>query len=291
MKIKNSVVFFAPAPRTGSSLLSYILNQNNRIHSEGYSPLCDMLWSFNQSLDQDVIRNICVSSNRDMDTLKKDFFSSIMNDYYKNHEGKIILDKNSSWSLFANLELIKKYIDPDPRIIITRRNTYEMAASYVKVFLDNGFDQSFAEEHLLFNDGFGEGLLLRPLVGTAFAQLSKSKSFLFIDYEDIINNTEKTIDEVYSFLQINPFRHNLNKIEKSYQDNQNFVLNGLSEVRKDISKRKIEVSLSDKSIERIKDIDYILSLSKKNEISKKEKITILNFYNKSLSNFNGVDNF
>lgn len=275
---KNSIAFFAPIHRTGSSLLSSILNQNNNIHSEGHSPLCGMLWDIQSSLSNEFIANPVLASHRDPEDLKKSFLNSLIDDYYQGYADKLIIDKSSYWGLAGNFEMIERYIDPDPRIIITRRDLSDVVKSYVNVYLDNGFSQEYAENYLLFGDGFHGGMLMRSIASTLWAQLSKKSNFFFVDYNSLVDNPKETMNDLYDFLEIDRFNHDFNVKERKYQDDQNFVLRGLSEVRPGLSKRKIKVVLSDNAINKIKEIEEVLTLSKKENINESEFKKIESFY-------------
>jgi len=283
MKIKNKIAFFAPIHRTGSSLLSSILNQNDKIHSEGHSPLCAMLWDIQSSLDDELTVNSVLASHRDPEDLKKSFLNSLIDDYYQGNSDKLIIDKSSYWGLAGNFEMIERYIDPDPKIIITRRDLSDVVRSYVNVYMENGFSQEYAENYLLFGDGFHGGMLMRSIASTLWAQLSKKSNFFFVDYDLLVDNTKETIDALYDFLEIDRFSHNFNIKEKKYQDDQNFVLKGLSEVRPGISKRKISVVLSDNATNKIKEIDSVLTLSNTDNLGELDFKKVVSFYHDCLN--------
>lgn len=279
----NKMVFFAPVHRTGSSLLSSILNQNEEIHSEGHSPLCGILWDLHMSLESDFTKNSFLAAKRDYDKIKKSFFNSIINDYYYNQQSKIIVDKSSYWGLMGSFDMIERYIDPNPKIIITRRDLSDVVKSYVKIYTDNEFSQEYAENLLLFGNSNHGGMLMRSIAGTVWAQLSKKNNFFFIDYENLINNTKETMDNLYSFLDIKKFNHNFKDIKATHHEDQRFVLKGLSEVRDGISKRNIDIVLSDNAINKINEIQNIIDLSKKENISDSELEKVVSFYNESLN--------
>lgn len=283
MTQKNKMIFFAPVHRTGSSLLSSILNQNKMIYSEGHSPLCGILWDLHSSLENDFTKNSFLAAQRDFEKIKKSFFDSMINDYYHDQQGKIIIDKSSYWGLMGSFDMIERYIDPDPKIIITRRDLLDVLKSYVKVYIDNGFSQEYAENLLLFGNGDHGGMLMRSIASTVWAQLSKKNNFFFIDYENLVNDTKETIDSLYSFLDIKKFNHDFKNIKATYHEDQKFVLKGLSEVRSGISKRNIDVVLSENAIKKIKEVQNILDLSKKENINDMELEKVISFYNTSLS--------
>ena len=55
--MNNNYIFLSGMLRTGSNLLSSILNQNENIYSEGISALCNILWDFNLSVSEENVIN------------------------------------------------------------------------------------------------------------------------------------------------------------------------------------------------------------------------------------------
>ena len=98
--------------------------------------------------------------------------------------------------------------------------------------------------------------------------------FFFIDYDDLISSTEKIINDLYDFCNIPIFKHSYSNIKIKYSENPDYILKNIIEVRPEISKRKIDVSLSENALKKINDINFLLD---KINIDPKKKDTIKEF--------------
>lgn len=279
MELNNQLVFFSAPPRTGSNLFSSILNQNPKIHSEGFSPLCEILWDLKETIGRQSVKNLCLASHKDPNNLTTDLFNSVINEYYSAHANKTVIDKSGNWSILGNFEMVRQFIDPNPKVIVMRRNVADIVKSYVSLFMENGYTQDFAEQTVLLS---GDSGISRYIAGTMWAQMSKLDNFFFVDYDALVEDTEFVLLQTYDFLGLDYFSHDFNNIENPYIEDQSFVLKGLSVVRSSIGRRKLDVSLSELSMIRIQEMEEMLSLSCKKDPSQDETAKMINFYNASL---------
>jgi len=272
--VSNEYIFLSGMLRTGSNLLSSILNQNDLIHSEGISPMCSILWDFHLSISNQRTKNELLAVDKNNDEKIKKIVRSIFDSYYEK-ENKIIFDKNPSWTITSNIELLKKYIDKKPKIIVLTRDVEDAAKSYINILLQNDYSQADAEQ-LVFNfDDYGSNPLMRPLAGVMNSKINNDLAdFFFIDYDDLISSTEKIINDLYIFCDIANFKHSYSNIKIKYSENPEHILKNIIEVRPEISKRKIDVSLSQKALNKINDINFLLD---KINIDPKNKDTIKEF--------------
>lgn len=272
--LNNEIIFYAGMPRSGSHLLSGILNQNPLIHSEGSSALCRILWDTNRCIKGDVAQDELKYFDRNTLEFQKQISHSIINVYYKDIKSEVILDKNRSWTTKENIDLIKSTIIKDPKFIVMTRNTKEVVMSFVNVYMLNGFSQYEAEKNILNFDEVGRNPFMRPAAATAWAKFIKNdEEFLFIDYDDLVNDTNKTIDSLYKFINKPSFTHDLNNITMKYKENAGLM--GLVNVRKTILKNKNELVLSETAKEKIQYIDHIFDLCNNPQ---ENIIEIENFY-------------
>jgi hypothetical protein len=272
--MENNYIFLSGMLRTGSNLLSSILNQNDLIHSEGISPMCSILWDFHLSISNQRTKNELLAVDKNNDEKIKKIVRSIFDSYYEK-ENKIIFDKNPSWTITSNIELLKKYIDKKPKIIVLTRDVEDAAKSYIDILLQNDYSQADAEQ-LVFNfDDYGSNPLMRPLAGVMNSKINNDLAdFFFIDYDDLISSTEKIINDLYDFCNIPIFKHSYSNIKIKYSENPDYILKNIIEVRPEISKRKIDVSLSENALKKINDINSLLD---KINIDPKNKDTIKEF--------------
>lgn len=276
--MNNKVFFYGGLPRSGSHFLSSILNQNPDIYSEGSSSLCRILWDISKIYDSQEIITELGYFNRNNEVIKSKTLDFVIDEYYKEAKNKkYIIDKNRSWTMPDNVNMIKKYICPDPKFIIIERDIEEIVKSFLSIYLSNGIDQSFAENEVLNLYSFGTNPLMRPIAATIYANINEHEQCFFIQYDDLVNNTKSVVDDLYDFLRIGRFNHDYKKIGYYYLENNMLTLNGIAQAGKNIHREQHDVTLSDRAIQKINEINKFIKISKKKEITKQEKNELIVF--------------
>lgn len=239
-------------PRSGSTLLSSILSQNPNIHAEGNSAVCQMMWDLDQSCDINCKEQL-KATNRQQTQL--DIISAIPHIYYKDVTKPIIIDKCRSWTLPANLILIQKYITENIKIIVLERPIIEIVKSFVNLRKENNWEGDLEKELL---DERSEPIV-RSFHGVKWAKENNhNNTFLFIQYDDLINNTKETINKIYSFIDEPIFEHDLNNIiNKHPEDDKVYNMIGQHDIRPTINKRKINIKLSQETIDKCQKLEQL----------------------------------
>jgi sulfotransferase len=234
----ENIVFLSGLPRTGSTLLTSILSQNTKINTKGNSALCQLMWDTQVSLwNTEQIKNNPDVSDRLMKSIPKVF--------YEDSSGYII-DKCRSWTLPANLELIDKYITKSPKIIVMMRPIVEIVKSFVFVREMNGWENP--EQGLLDE---GSEPIMRSLDGINHAKSIDSGQFAYYWYEDLVNNPEFVINNIYEFCGWDKFNHQYDNIKNPTPERDDLLnLIGLHDIRPKLGHRKIDIKLSDELYEK-----------------------------------------
>lgn len=242
-------------PRSGSTLLSCILNQNPKIHASGNSAICQLMWDTCLSCKTNCREQLCANN---MENFDKELISSIPCIYYKNIKKPIIIDKCRSWTLKDNNELLAKYIDPNFKIIVLFRPIIDIIKSFGKLYKKNNI---YTEEKLLKLLETNSEPIMRSLNGFVYAKLNNSNNnFIFFEYNDLVNEPKKTIDKIYDFCGWEYFEHNFNNIVNYFPENDNvYGLVGMHQVRNSISLESNEnIELPEKIVEICNNIDLQL---------------------------------
>jgi len=246
-------------PRSGSTLLSAILNQNPLIHAEGNSAVCQLMWDIKQSLLQNCIEQ--VKANHKENEIHN-LISQVPHIYYKNmdKDERIIVDKCRSWTLPDNIELLKTYIDKDIRIIVLERPILEIANSFVKIYQKN--NQPVDMDKLLEP---GTEPIMRSLQGVLLAKEYNKLNpniFLFITYKELTENPEETIHKIYDFCGWDRFQHDFQNIIPKYkEDDSAYILKGLHDIDPCVKRNTSIIQLPELIIEKCIFLDNILKNS------------------------------
>jgi sulfotransferase len=237
--------FLAGLPRSGNTLLSALLNQNPDIYSTPLSPLPTFMWEFHNSASgmEQIVRN---TENQ----IKAEIFlSSFMDNYYKEVEKPVVIDREKTWGTPANLSIIKQYVTTTPKIIFTVRDVLEIIASFVKMdadYLKRGAynsnyyianyrsEKDLVAEYLMESNGdIDKGLLS---LASAFYPENKGM-FHIVEYNNLVFNPEETMAGIYDFLEMPHYEHNFKKIQKVETDNDEVLglPKDLHDIRKSLS--------------------------------------------------------
>ena len=245
--------FLAGLPRSGNTLLSALLNQNPKIYSTPLSPIPTLMWNFvNSANDMEQINR-----NTENKIKSEIFLSSFLDNYYKEIEKPVVIDREKAWGTPDNLNIIKEYITPTPKIIFTVRDILEIIASFVKMdaqYLKNksynaGYymgnyrsPKDLISEHLMaFNGDIDKGLLS---LASAFYP-ENAGMFHIVEYNDLVFNPNETINKIYDFLEMPHYKHNFNKIIKIEKDNDEVIglPKNLHDIRKSLSQSSTSLDI------------------------------------------------
>jgi sulfotransferase len=217
-------------PRSGSTLLSAILHQNPDIYAEGNSAVCQLMWDMQQSCETTAKEQL--DANYRHDTAYQ-LVKAIPDIYYQNTTRPIVIDKCRSWTLPANQDLLRRYITDTPKTIVLTRPTDEILDSFASLYKSN--NKPFDANEYLKEDSEP---LMRSLRGVEWAKQVNQGEFLFIDYAELVADTNEALDKIYSFIDAKRFEHDLENIENTLPEND-FVygLLGMHDVRKTIKLR------------------------------------------------------
>ena len=196
-----------------------------------------------------------VLNSEQMQASGKDFVGklvrSIPNIYYSDTPRPIIVDKCRSWTLPANLEMLNKYFDNPVKIIVLVRPVVEIVASFMALRKANGWTNLEAG---LLDDGSEP--IMRSLAGVEWARKNNTGQFLFVTYDELIDDTQASLCRIYQHCGWQPFEHNLQNIVNNHKENDAvYGLIGQHDIRSTISKRILDVKLSNKLVNKCIQLD------------------------------------
>ena len=92
-KTRKSLYFMAGLPRSGSTLLSSLLNQNPRFYSGPSSPVTGLMMLLQDQILNDELYRAFPKPNQ-----ASEMVASVIQHYYSDVDKPVIFDKNRSWS-------------------------------------------------------------------------------------------------------------------------------------------------------------------------------------------------
>ena len=230
---KKTYFFLSGLPRSGTTLLGAILEQNPNIYVGATSPVLEFLVNFD---------NIFKFNNTYHAFPKEDFrvrtMSRIPDDWYSDVDKPIIIDKNHGWTgAISYAELFSGNI----KIICTVRSILEILSSWIilnRKSPDSFIDKELKSLNFALTDDYRCDLLMRKNHGNVEQSLYALKKGLtehpnclhLIEYDDLINNTENIINGIYRFLELPTYKHKYDNIEHINLEND--LSHGMPEMHK-----------------------------------------------------------
>lgn len=247
--MKKKYFFLAGLPRSGSTLLSSILNQNPEIYcTPEESVVCELIYMTDEYIENSDEYNSCPNEKG-----KNKVCSSLIENFYADKSQKYIIDKCRSWGTPVNINYIRKYITDDIKIICPTRPVLEILSSFINLFEKNKDRRNFIDIRIENNGRYlyrplndvrcDELMIMNGTIDKALFSLSQSKKpenkgiFHIVEYDNLVFDTKKTIKEIYDFLNLKYYPHNFENIQTSNEINHEYYgIPDLHKVRKNISK-------------------------------------------------------
>ena len=256
--------FDAGLPRSGSTLITALLNQNPQIHAGTLSPVFEVMYYTRDRLQGEQAQAFPKPQ------IFKKMVGTLIDTYYSDVEEPVVVDKSRAWP--AHINLIKEYITSDPKILCTVRHPLDILASFIDL-INNSRSISFIDKallqqgmfitndtrcHFMMNPG---GIIWESMnaLATAFRQ-NQTRHIHFIQYDDLVENPKRVMQNIHSFLRMKPYEYDFDNIEAKYRekDTEVYGLPTMHEVRKTIEKKSKHYSevLSEEVINKYKDLDF-----------------------------------
>lgn len=262
--------FISGLPRSGSTLLSSILNQNPRFYSGPSSPVVPVILT----LENNFSNNELFVGYPKPEQAKK-IISSVLPQFYSDRFEPVIFDKNRSWTI--RMEYISGYFDIEPKVICPVRDTAEILTSFISMIRRNPFqidgkinfiDESLIKNNIPLTDDNRCEFIASPsgVLGESAEGLKKAlmdgydNCLHFVEYQDLINNSKETMEKIYEFLEEEPFKHTFDNIENKtpVNDSKIYGFSDMHEVRSEIKSTSLnpyEV-LSESILEKCEDTEF-----------------------------------
>lgn len=198
----QQMVCLAGMPRAGGTLLTALLAQNPKIHTEGHSPLCQLMWDTYLSYQDKCNREF--ASNR-KDTMLPQIIGQMPHSYYQNvPEGtEVVVDRCRSWTHECNVNMLKGCVDPNIKIVVLERPIQEVVESYARLFTKNHMGSALESVLPQLLNANTEPIL-RSMEGVrwakAYAKANPDQdTFLFLTYDELVTMPLATLAKVYRF--------------------------------------------------------------------------------------------
>lgn len=234
----------AGLPRSGGTLLKSILDQNPEIYSSPVSPVMELMY-----WNEEYFKNSEQYLGYPKPKSAYNIISGFMDQYYYDIKEPIVIDHCRAWP--NNIQRIKTYITPDPKIICVVRDVLDILTSFITMIHRNSDQISFVDKHLiekgiLINDDnrcdylmSDDGIVEQALWSLSQAFIKKDlKHLLLVEYNNLTENPEAEMKRIYEFLNLNYYDHDFKNIYNNHRelDNEIYSLKDMHLVRSSVKK-------------------------------------------------------
>lgn len=226
--------FITGLPRSGSTLLTSILNQNPRFHSSITDPLVLLVKGVVEVSQEGPGFKYEVPESRRINLI-----NGVIQSYYQDVDREVIFNTNRAWSVMT--PLIKRVL-PESRLIVCVRD--------INWVLDS-FELAHRRNPLATNTATGglsgtvysrtdelmkeTGIVGFPYIGIKQLITSNERDrALLIEYDDMCKNPEQTMQKVYNFIGEPYYKHDFDNVEAHWDEYDRDIGTKLHDVKKKV---------------------------------------------------------
>jgi hypothetical protein len=221
-----TMFFLAGLPRSGSTLLAAILNQNPMVHVTATSNLDGLMGSLVAAWESSP-RNV---EHRDADL---DSMLRAIVEVKQSAVGKpFVIDKSRAWANPTIMSTMGRVLGEPPKIIATVRDVVDCAASFVRVAKPDNVREFLRTSPLI-------GHLKQSYITLHEGLKAAPENIHLVEYEALIRDPQKVLAGIYAFLGLEDFIHDTDHVDGSTvkeNDTDAWGVPGLHDIRPKIEK-------------------------------------------------------
>ena len=234
------MIYLASLPRSGSTLLTSLLNQRGDTYATPTSNLCDTMGAAVREWEQNPTTKATNGTEEDLIRILKGISES------RYATEKMVFDKSRSWTQPQIIETVSRF--QEVKIVATVRPIVECLASFVNISKP-GLHSLRLIDPSLYLQNLNE-FLKGPLANHFFSSYQSLKAgyeaypekFLLIEYDSLVNDTQNQMDRISEFVGSDKFVHDLNSVPDSREEDKAWGIEDLHSVRPVVSNRNLDVT-------------------------------------------------
>jgi hypothetical protein len=202
--MNKTLHFLSGIPRSGSTVLAAILNQNPMTHVSTTSGLVHAL---------DGLANTWHSAGllNENDPERKKLAQTMrgaIDAFYEDTEAPVIIDKSRGWPIAQIMAAMSQVLGHQPKIIATVRSVPDCAASFIRVAKPESLDEFMYSGQLMDH-------LKAAYISLQNGYNFAPENFLFVEYEDLLADPKAQLARIHAFLGLPDFAYDFDNIDGS----------------------------------------------------------------------------
>lgn len=219
--------FISGLPRSGSTLLCNILNQNPRFHATSTSGVLDMLLAIRNNWN-----NIVEFKATRNDLAKMRVLRGMLQSFYADLDKAVIFDKSRGWPGF--LEMAESLLGHKAKVLVCVRDVRDVLSSFEKLWRKESKSGQISQEKanmLKFQTIEGRCdvfLSNNQPVGSAYNRIKDALArgygdrMHFVFFEELTSDPQKIMRAVYEFIGEDYFDHDFDNVEQTTNEDDFF---------------------------------------------------------------------
>jgi len=205
--------YLAGLPRTGSTVLGEILNQNQNIHVSPASPLSELI---SEVLAKWRTNTVTLKAYKHPDQLPN-VWRGIREGLYQHRAEPCIIDKSWAWHMNNAIDTARDILGEEMKVICTVDDIADCLASFIMLIRSKPDYVSYIDDYLRgqrmeLNDANRCIAMMDPRIGTSVgwcyenlkqAWMGKNRNnLLLVERADLVQNPTAVLEKIYAFLEI-----------------------------------------------------------------------------------------
>lgn len=210
--------FITGLPRSGSTLLTSILNQNPRFHSSITDPLASLVRGVIETSQDGPGMKVEVPVER-----RKNIVRALFDGYYHGIDKEVIFNTNRAWTLLTGQV---HDLWPKSKFIVCVRDVNWVLDSFEVAHRRNPFTSNtvtggvgstvYERVDSLMDE---KGIVGFPYIGIKQAITGPEQKQLFLmEYDQLCKQPEQMLKAIYAFIDEPYFKHDFNNVEASWDE-------------------------------------------------------------------------
>jgi len=202
--MNKTLHFLSGIPRSGSTVLAAILNQNPNTHVSTTSGLVHALDGLANTWHSQGLLN-----ENDPQRIKlAETMRGMIDAFYADTDCPVVIDKGRGWPIPIIMQAMTQVLGHPPKIIATVRPVTDCMASFVRVAKPDDLDEFMYSGQLADH-------LKAAYLSLENGHTAMPECFLFVEYDNLIADPKKELQRIHKFLGLKPFKYDFNNIDGS----------------------------------------------------------------------------
>ncbi len=230
------MIFLSSIPRSGSTLLTSLLNQRLDVYASPTSNLCDTMGAIVLSWERNPTTQ---ASNGKQEDLIRILNSTMMSRY---NTPNMVFDKGRGWAAPRIIQTLSKFTDV--KIVATVRPIADCLASLVRIAKPTNVAM-FCKHNELAKHLFNAYATLKA------GYMAYPEKFLLIEYDHLVTQPQIQLDRIAKFVGLPLYQHDIQNVPNSEEIDTAWGILDLHKVRGKVAKQEYSVreTLGDKLYE------------------------------------------